>query len=134
MRFGRGGVTAAVGVQAMNRFIAFSSRGVPALVLAATLSLPSGAVVAAPTMTAALQEQAEFLCERTEFTRREIRRLQRSRDLPLILTYALQVCPNVAAVLSDGATASTGAPLPPRDNDNDRAPADRPEKESPKGI
>lgn len=135
-RFWRGASGLPRGVQVMTRFHAFPRGGVSALLLSAALALPAGAAFAEPVLTAALQEQAEFLCRRTEFTRTEIRTLQRSRDFPAILSYTLEACPNVASVLSDGATASTGAPVP-RDTDKDRAPAERPEKETkeaPKGI
>ena len=119
----------------MTRFHAFPRGGFSALLLSAALGLPAGAAIAEPVLTAALQEQAEFLCRRTEFTRTEIRTLQRSRDFPAILTYTLEACPNVASVLSDGATASTGTPVP-RDNDKDRSPGSgsEKEKEEPKGI
>lgn len=136
VRCRRGGARAALGVQTMTRFLALPpGGGVAAALLASALAVPAGAAIAEPVLTAALQEQAEFLCQRTEFTRSEIRALQLSRDFPVILSYTLQVCPNVAGVLADGATASTGAPVP-RDNDNDRSPGGRPEKEkeSPKGI
>ncbi|WP_347310165.1 hypothetical protein [Defluviimonas sp. SAOS-178_SWC] len=118
----------------MNRFIALPlCGGVSAALLVGALVFP-GAASAQPVMSAALQEQVEFLCQRTEFTRSEINSLQRSREFALILTYTLEACPNVAGVLADGATASIGRM--PRNNDNERAPSDRPskEKESPKGI
>ena len=120
----------------MNGYLVSSPcGGFSAVLLACALAMPAGVAIAEPVLTAALKEQTDYLCRRTEFTRSEIRTLQRSRDFPVILTYALQVCPNVAGVLADGATASTGAPAP-RNNDKDRAPGNRPEKEkeSPKGI
>lgn len=126
------GVGTALGVLIMNRFLALPPRGgVSATFLAFALAMPAGVAIAEPVLTAALQEQAEFLCRRTEFTRTEIRTLQRSRDFPVILSYTLQVCPNVASVLADGATASTGTPAL-RDNDNDRSPGKGSEKEKEK--
>lgn len=131
-----------MGIKTMIKLLSSPPKcGVPvawATILSAVLMAPAGTVLAAPVLTTALQEQAEFLCRRTEFTRTEIRQLQRSGDFPVILAYTLDACPNVASVLADGATASI-APRAPRDNDNSRAPggkADKPEKskESPKGI
>lgn len=92
-------------------------------VLLATLGL-AGVAEAAPRLTRALQEQAEFLCERTEFSRTEIRALQKSADFPVLLDYALDQCPAVAAVLTEGATASV-TPVPtPRDDDHGHTPDD----------
>lgn len=90
---------------------------------------------AAPRLTKSQKQQAEFLCERTEFGRAEVRHLQRSTDFPLLLAYALDACPSVAAILSDGATASVAPLRTLRDNDEDRAPGREPEeKDGKKGI
>jgi hypothetical protein len=100
-----------------------SGRAVRASFLAAAVAAgPASLAEAAPRMTNAQKQQAEFLCQRTEFSRTEIRHLQRSADFPVLLAYALQACPAVAATLSDGATASVALPRAPRDNDNDRSP------------
>ncbi|MCB2126480.1 MAG: hypothetical protein H6897_02120 [Rhodobacteraceae bacterium] len=103
-------------------------KGIPAravrasLLVAAMIAGPASLAEAAPRLTAAQKEQAQFLCQRTEFSRSEVRHLQRSPDFPVLLAYALQVCPAVAATLSDGATASVALPRVSRDNDNDRSP------------
>ncbi len=89
-------------------------KGIPAravrasLLVAAMIAGPASLAEAAPRLTAAQKEQAQFLCQRTEFSRSEVRHLQ--------------VCPAVAATLSDGATASVALPRVSRDNDNDRSP------------
>lgn len=112
-----------------------SGRAVRASLLVAMAAGSASLAEAAPRLTRAQQEQAAFLCERTEFSRTEIRHLQRSADFPLLLAYALQACPAVAATLSDGATASVASPRVPRDNDNDRSPGREPEGEGgQKGI
>lgn len=91
-------------------------------------------VEAAPVLNGALKEQAEFLCKRTEFNASEIRMLQKGAEFPTLLAYALEKCPNVGAVLSDGATASIAAPLAPNNEDRDRTREREPEEREKEGI
>ncbi|MFN6951540.1 MAG: hypothetical protein ACK4NE_02960 [Albidovulum sp.] len=102
------------------------------LVLAAVVAASASLAEAPPRLTRAQKEQAEFLCKRTEFSRGEVRHLQRSADFPLLLAYVFEACPSVAAILSDGATASIAPSRLPRENDEARAPAREPEKKKEK--
>ena len=54
-----------------------------------------------------LANSCDPICDRTEFTTREIRAIQRSEDFPTILEWTLEACPVVAAVLTNTATATT---------------------------
>lgn len=54
-------------------------------------------------------EDVYRLCERREFTRAEIRALQKRPDYALILRYTADQCGGVAAILSEGATATLPA-------------------------
>ena len=54
-----------------------------------------------------LANSCDPICDRTEFTTREIRAIQRSEDFPTILEWTLEACPAVAAVLTNTATATT---------------------------
>lgn len=94
-----------------------------AAVLALTLCLSTNVAEAAPSVEAALLERIDLLCQRTQFTRTEIRRIQRERDFPVILTNTLEACPGVAAVLTSGATAALPVSAPREKDDKTR---DRP--------
>ncbi|MCB2123621.1 MAG: hypothetical protein KDD81_14265, partial [Rhodobacteraceae bacterium] len=62
------------------------------------------------------------LCARTEFKRSELTRIQQSKYFADLLEYSLENCPAVAAVLTNGATASV---LPATaDGDGSSPPAD----------
>ena len=54
-----------------------------------------------------LANSCDPICDRKEFTTREIRAIQRSEDFPAILEWTLDACPAVAAVLTNTATATT---------------------------
>ena len=54
-----------------------------------------------------LANSCDPICDRREFTTREIRAIQRSEDFPTILEWTLESCPAVAAVLTNTATATT---------------------------
>ncbi|MEZ5770971.1 MAG: hypothetical protein R3D61_04825 [Defluviimonas denitrificans] len=54
-----------------------------------------------------LANSCDPICDRQEFTTREIRAIQRSEDFPTILEWTLESCPAVAAVLTNTATATT---------------------------
>ena len=54
-----------------------------------------------------LANSCDPICDRKEFTTREIRAIQRSEDFPTILEWTLEACPVVAAVLTNTATATT---------------------------
>jgi hypothetical protein len=54
-----------------------------------------------------LANSCDPICDRQEFTTREIRAIQRSADFPAILEWTLDACPAVAAVLTNTATATT---------------------------
>ena len=74
----------------------------------ATASLPGtsgGAAQCVPGL--GLANSCDPICDRTEFTTREIRAIQRSEDFPTILEWTLEACPAVAAVLTNTATATT---------------------------
>ncbi len=78
---------------------------------AAAMSLVVGGVLTAPTAAQAktrliVPEEIYRLCDRRQFTRSEIRKLQQRSDYELILRYTADQCAGVAAVLGDGATAS----------------------------
>ncbi len=95
----------------------FTTAGLAAMAVA-------GSALAAPAASGGIGDQVDKLCDRTEFTRREIRRIQRRAEFPEILAYTLDVCPAVGAVLADGAT-STVSPAPGRTGpDEDRRPSD----------
>ncbi|MEZ5869983.1 MAG: hypothetical protein R3D46_16845 [Defluviimonas denitrificans] len=58
-----------------------------------------------------LANSCDPICDRQEFTTREIRAIQRSEDFPTILEWTLESCPAVAAVLTNTATATTATEL-----------------------
>lgn len=97
----------------------------PTLFVVGVAISSAGLAEAAPRLSRALTEQAEFLCQRTEFGRDELRALRASADFPALLSYTLGACPAVGVVLSDGATGSVRQPLLPRETDNDREPGGR---------
>lgn len=86
----------------------------------------SSVAEAAPRLSKALKEQADFLCQRTEFGQGELRALRASADFQALVAYTLGTCPVVGAVLSDGATASVRKPPLPGENRHDREPGNGP--------
>jgi hypothetical protein len=71
----------------------------------ATASISNGA--AATGSGGTLEDEWADMCDRDQFTRSELRAIQRRDDYVLLLNYTLDNCPAVAAVLSDVATATT---------------------------
>ena len=79
-----------------------------ALASAGVLGLGQGLAPVAASADAHLivPESVYRLCDRRQFTRAEVRALQQRPDYELILRFTGERCAGVAAVLSDGATAS----------------------------
>ncbi len=73
--------------------------------VARTAGTSGGAAQCVPGL--GLANSCDPICDRKEFTTREIRAIQRSEDFPAILEWTLDACPAVAAVLTNTATATT---------------------------
>ncbi len=60
-------------------------------------------------------ESLELLCQRTALSQAEIDSLQKSELFVDLLEFTLEYCPEVAALLTDGATAVTTKDMPAPD-------------------
>lgn len=69
------------------------------------------AAAALPTQTVTADNLLE-LCARSHLTAWEIHALQKSGLLPDLLEFTMDQCPDVAAILSGGATATTTEAVP----------------------
>jgi len=78
------------------------------LVIATTVigALHAGTSFAAITKVSLEDDFLQEICDRTEFKRSELNRIQASKYFPQILEYALENCAPVAGALANGASAS----------------------------
>ena len=85
-----------------------------ACALALTMPLAVAPALALVPDQSVTNESLELLCQRTALSQAEIDSLQKSELFVDLLEFTLEYCPEVAALLTDGATAVTtnGAPVP----------------------
>lgn len=80
----------------------------------AVLASPAAASVRDQSVT---DESLELLCQQSTLTQAEIDSIQKSELFVDLLEFTLEYCPEIAALLTDGATAvTTGAETAPAGN------------------